>query len=577
LLNVGDLTNVNIKVFGEEQIMRFPFQSDARSIVDAIGATHPMIEFDLDGKVITANQLFLDFIGYAAHEIQGKKHTAFVSAEEARSPEYAQFWNDLRLGKSQRKRFQRITKGGKGVWMDATYSPVGGQGKPHKIVVIATDVTQRTAASYDERATLNAISHSQAVIEFRPDGTIIKANENFCTALGYDLSEIVGQHHRMFCDKDFVNSSDYSDFWKSLASGISRSDEFSRITKAGKTIWIQATYNPVKNLEGEVVKIVKVATDVTVRMDAIAKISDGLRRLSDGDLSVSLNDAFVPTMEAVRGDFNASIERLRDTMASIRNSSLSIDAASGEIAAAASDLSRRTELQAASVEEAAAALEQIGATVSETSRMAEYAAKLANSTKQEANASASVVSGAVDAMDAIVSTSKKVSDIISVIDEIAFQTNLLALNAGIEAARAGDAGRGFAVVAQEVRSLAQKTASSAKEIEALIAISAKEVDVGVSRVRQTGEVLTSMASKIVDIDRNIGVIVESAREQAAGIREIGQAINGIDNSTQQNAAMAEETTAAGHSLATEAHDLAVVIDGFAFESERVNSKDRNAA
>lgn len=556
--------------------MRFPFQSDARSIVDAIGATHPMIEFDMNGKVIAANQLFLDFIGYKLVEINGKHHSIFVKADEAKSPEYVEFWNALRKGNSQRKRFMRVAKDGREVWMDATYSPVGSAGKPHKVVVIATDVTQRTAASYEERAKLNAISQSQAVIEFLPDGTIIHANENFCATMGYGLSEIVGQHHRIFCSPEYVASADYGLLWKALSEGVGRSDEFSRVAKNGKTVWMQATYNPVFNLEGKVSKVVKVATDVTVRMDAIAQISTGLRALADGDLTISLNEAFVPTMESVRADFNSSIQRLRDTMSSIRNSSLSIDAASGEIASAAADLSRRTEQQAASVEESAAALEQIGTTVSETSRMAEDAAKLANATKMEADASASVVSSAVDAMDAIVSTSKKVSDIVSVIDEIAFQTNLLALNAGIEAARAGDAGRGFAVVAQEVRSLAQKTAASAKEIEALIALSANEVDVGVSRVRQTGEVLSSMASKIVDIDKNIRVIVDSAKEQSSGIREISQAINGIDHSTQQNAAMAEKTTAAGHSLATEAHELAGVIDRFSFMSQQGKMNTRYA-
>ncbi len=557
--------------------MQFPFLSDARSVVAAIGATHPTIEFDLNGKVLTANPLFLQFLGYKLNELKGMNHTALVSAEEKQSSAYKQFWNDLRAGLSQRKRFKRVTKDGREVWMDATYCPVGPEGKPTKIVVVATDTTQRTAASYEERATLNAISHSQAVVEFLPDGTVLRANDNFCSTMGYETAEIVGKHHRMFCTLEYAASAEYALLWKELSEGKARADEFFRVGKGGRPVWIQATYNPVVNLEGQVSKIVKVATDVTVRMEAIAAISKGLRRLAEGDLSVSLNDAFVPTMEAVRSDFNSSITRLRETMSSIRSSSLSIDQASSDIATAAANLSKRTELQAASIEEAASALEQIGTTVTETTRMAENAAMLANDTKKEADASASVVTSAVDAMDAIAVTSKKVADIISVIDEIAFQTNLLALNAGIEAARAGDAGRGFAVVAQEVRSLAQKTASSAKEIEALISVSAKEVDVGVARVRQTGEVLSSMALKIVDIDKNIGVIVESAKEQTSGIREISQAINGIDHTTQQNAAMAEETTAASHSLASEAHDLAVVTDSFSLGYSQAQDKLQRAA
>lgn len=542
--------------------MRIPFMSDSASIVKAIGATHPIVEFDMQGSVISANEQFLNFIEYGLAEIKGANHSVFVGVAEKSSAEYHEFWSKLRSGQPQKRRFMRVTKSGREVWMDATYAPVGAEGRVFKVVMIATDVTQRTAASYEERATLSAISQSQAVVEFLPDGTMLKANENFLRTMGYAASEIVGRNHRMFCAEDYASGADYRNLWAALRNGESRSDEFFRIGKGGKPVWIQATYNPVVNLDGVVSKIVKVATDVTVRMKAISEISDGLRQLAAGDLSVSLETPFVPTMETVRTDFNVSVQRLRDTISSIRSTSHSIDVASGEIAGAAADLSQRTEQQANNIESAAIALAEIGTTVTGTSKMAEQAAQLASATKQEADASVSVVSSAVDAMDAIASTSKKVADIISVIDEIAFQTNLLALNAGIEAARAGDAGRGFAVVAQEVRSLAQKTASSAKEIEALIQVSAREVAEGVSRVRQTGAVLSSMAEKIVDIDRNIEAIVGSAKEQTAGILEIGQVISGIDQSTQQNAAMAEQTTAASASLASEAHELAEITDRF---------------
>ncbi|WP_246661276.1 PAS domain S-box protein [Rhizobium sp. MHM7A] len=187
--------------------MRFSFfQPEARSILNAIGATHPIIEFDLNGKVIDANPLFLRFVGYGFNEIKGEDHAIFVSSEEKQSPDYRQFWQKLREGHAQRKRFKRVTKAGREVWMDATYCPVGQDGKPHKIVVIATDVTQRTAASYEERATLTAISQSQAVIEFLPDGTVIRANANFCATMGYEASEIVGKHHNMFCKPEYVAS-----------------------------------------------------------------------------------------------------------------------------------------------------------------------------------------------------------------------------------------------------------------------------------------------------------------------------------------------------------------------------------
>jgi methyl-accepting chemotaxis protein len=239
-----------------------------------------------------------------------------------------------------------------------------------------------------------------------------------------------------------------------------------------------------------------------------------------------------------------------------------IAAGSNQVRAAADDLSKRTEQQAASVEETAAALEEITTTVADASHKADEAGRLVQSTRQNAEHSGVVVGKAVEAMQEIEASSVEITNIIGVIDEIAFQTNLLALNAGVEAARAGDAGKGFAVVAQEVRELAQRSASAAKEIKQLIQKSSEQVKNGVSLVEETGKALETIVEQVKNIDRNVAGVVESAKEQATGLKEINTAVNMMDQGTQQNAAMVEESTAAAHSLANEAEALFHLIGSF---------------
>jgi methyl-accepting chemotaxis protein len=284
--------------------------------------------------------------------------------------------------------------------------------------------------------------------------------------------------------------------------------------------------------------------------------------LSHGNLDQHIALAFPQNLEKLRHDFNDSIERLRDAMRDVGRNALAIGAGAREIRHAADELAKRTEQQAASVEETAAALEEITTTVSDSTRRAEEAGRLVARTKDGAEKSGDVVKRAITAMGAIENSSKEISNIIGVIDDIAFQTNLLALNAGVEAARAGEAGKGFAVVAQEVRELAQRSAQAAKEIKTLINTSSEQVKSGVSLVGQTGEALTEIVVQVQDIDRNVSAIVESAREQATGLKEINEAVITMDQGTQQNAAMVEESTAASHSLATEVDALNRLLSTF---------------
>lgn len=306
------------------------------------------------------------------------------------------------------------------------------------------------------------------------------------------------------------------------------------------------------------------ARDAADNKAAVDGLARGLQALSAGKVTYRISDPFVASLDELRVNFNQSAETLQKTLRAVGENARTIDAGANEIRSAADDLSKRTEQQAASVEETAAALEQITTTVKDSTRRAEEVGVLVAKAHKAAEDSGVVVDGAVAAMGEIERSSGEITNIIAVIDEIAFQTNLLALNAGVEAARAGEAGKGFAVVAQEVRELAQRSAHAAKEIKNLISTSKSHVEKGVSLVGQTGSSLKTILGEVQEINRHVVSIVEAAREQAVGLQEINMAVNTMDQGTQQNAAMVEQSTAASHSLAKEAAALNALLGNFDF-------------
>ncbi|HZG30791.1 methyl-accepting chemotaxis sensory transducer with Pas/Pac sensor [Ensifer adhaerens] len=444
---------------------------------------------------------------------------------------------------------------------DLLVTPLMDNGKSKGFVVEWSNAKERLLNN-DYRNQMEAISRVQAVISFSPDGHILSANENFQKSMGYSLGEIVGKHHSMFVDKDYAASQAYQDFWRDMRDGKFRADEFVRYSKSGKPVYLQASYNPIMDEKGKVMKVVKFATDVTDRVNAVNTLGDGLKELAAGNLDQQIDTPFPQNLERLRHDFNDSVKQLEAAINSIGSNANNISASAEEVRSAADSLSKRTEQQAASIEETAAALEEITTTVADSSRRAEEAGQLVARTRENAERSGEVVKEAIEAMSAIENSSGQIANIIGVIDEIAFQTNLLALNAGVEAARAGDAGKGFAVVATEVRELAQRSANAAKEIKSLITKSSDQVKQGVALVGRTGAALADIVVQVQDINRNVNAIVDAAREQATGLKEVNAAVNTMDQGTQQNAAMVEESNAQSATLANEAEALASLLQQF---------------
>ncbi len=718
---------------------------EMQSKLDAISKSQAVIEFNMDGTIITANDNFQAALGYRLDEIQGQHHRIFVDRDEAASREYQQFWEDLNRGHYQQAEYRRIRKDGSDIWIQATYNPILDEtGRPYKVVKFASDITEQKQKARQNAINANianALKLCQANVMLADnDMNIVYMNDEVTAMLearetelkqalpDFKVSELVGTNVDVFHKqpahqrkmiaglkdpyKTQLNVSGLSFNltatpwygtdgervgtvveWVDITDELKAQEEAKRLADAnaqvkqaldavstsamiadmdGNIVYmneavekmmravesdlkkalpsfdasklmganidtfhknpahqrsmlsaLKSTYktqievggrtfgliaNPVFNeqnerlgtivewddrtaevkAEKEVDAIVEAAAagDLSRRIDTVGKegfflnLAEGLNRLlgiaddvvndtirifdalAHGNLTRKIDTDYMGAFGKLKQDANSTVERLTEVMTRIRESASTVSTGASEIAQGNADLSKRTESQASSLEETASSMEEMTSAVKQTSENAVHANELANSARGKAQEGGQVVSKAVGAMEEINHASKKISDIIGVIDEIAFQTNLLALNAAVEAARAGEQGRGFAVVAGEVRNLAQRSAAAAKEIKDLIRDSVDKVEAGTSLVNASGKTLSEIIEAVDRVSAMIQEISTAASEQSAGIDQVNSAVAQMDEMTQQNAALVEEATAAGEAMAGQAQSMTQLMEFF---------------
>ena len=556
----------------------------------ALNRSQAVIEFDLEGKVLDANENFLATLGYTLAEIKGQHHSMFVSPDERNSQAYKQFWLDLGRGEFSRGQYLRVGKGGREVWIQASYNPIlGSGGKPVSVVKFATDITEQKNRLADLEGQQRAISKAQAVIEFDLTGKILDANENFLAVLGYALPEIVGRHHSMFVDTAERESAAYRQFWERLGHGEYEAAQYRRIGKGGKEIWIQASYNPIFDAKGQAYKDVKFATDITASFKgqqleaAVRETREVIARAKNNDLTGRIAlDGKSGEIAELCGGVNDLIDTMSSVIGSVREISGRIDSASLKISSDSSQLAERTEANASSLQETAATTEELAASVKHSAGNSRAAVELGHEASRVAERGGEIVSEAVGAMGRIEKASASISEIIAMIDEIAFQTNLLALNAAVEAARAGDAGRGFAVVASEVRALAKRCSESANGVKSLIANSTQQIQTGVKLVQDAGTTLREIVSAASKVAATVSEISQATTEQANGIDEMARTVAHMDEMTQQNALLADQSAKVANDLRSDTEELSAMVAAFTLEAgagfaAKVSSEIRQVA
>jgi len=497
--------------------------------IEAIQRSQAVAEFELDGRLIRANDIFLQIMGYSADEVQGQHHSLFVDEKVRESFEYRDMWQKLNRGEFIRGEFRRIAKGGHDVYIQGVYSPiVDKHGRAFKVVKYAIDVTEARQRNADYEGQVAAIGRVQAVIEFGLDGTIVSANENFLAVMGYELAEVQGRHHRMFVETNYASSHEYRQFWQDLASGRQKSGRFKRYGKGGAEVWIQGSYFPILDYAGRPFKIVKYATNITQLKQVEAALENTVLTLA------------------------GSAQELTSVSQQMASNSEETASQASVVSAAAEQVSRNVGTVASAAEEMQASIREIAKNANEAARVATAAVKVADKTNST--------------VSKLGESSAEIGNVIKVITSIAQQTNLLALNATIEAARAGEAGKGFAVVANEVKELAKQTARATEDIGRKIEAIQSDTKGAVEAIAQIGSIISqindiqsSIASAVEEQTATTAEISRNVGEAALGSREIAHNVTGVAQAARSTTEGASNTMASAGELARMASDLQLLV------------------
>ncbi|MEM1030919.1 MAG: methyl-accepting chemotaxis protein [Myxococcota bacterium] len=593
-LNVGGWPAFSHVVTRHDGTGASPEASELRRHLAALDRSLAVIEFKPNGTIIRANDTFCAAMGYRREEIVGRHHRLFVDPEEAESPAYAAFWNRLAAGEFFTAKFKRRAKGGREVWIQATYNPIlDDEGHVVRVVKYAADITAEKQRASDIEGQLAAIHRSHAVIAFDLDGVILDANENFLRAMGYDAEEVVGRHHRMFVDEHHARSEAYAEFWRRLRDGESFSGEYPRVAKGGRTVWIAASYNPILDATGAPYKVVKFATDITAHKQVLAEVSrlvaaaqagrlderadagisadlaplmQGINamlqafadpveelasvceRLAAGDLRGGLEGTYAGAFGSLKSSVNRFVDTLNDLLSGAKTIAGHVAEAGTHVRRTSAALAESASRESAAVAQSSSALTATTGQVEANARNAVVASQSVANAAEAARTGQDRMAALEEAMNDISASSQEIAKVNDVIDEIAFQTNLLALNAAVEAARAGTYGKGFAVVAQEVRTLAERSASAAKETAEIIERSRETVVKGVQLSAATSSALTGIVTDVEQVQHVVRDIADASKQQTSSLQDVQRAVELIAEGAHTTASHSQELARASEQL-----------------------------